>query len=92
MKRLRILCTKKVSRTSLQGSITHIGGVNGTGEKWTVSTKEAINGILSGEYEFYLLEKRDEIPVLISGEQEKHLFAIGKESLTNLLEELPDCP
>jgi len=92
MKRLRILCAKKLPKTSVEGNITHIGGVNGSGEKWTVSVREAIAGIDTGTYEFFVVEKFDEIPVKITGNTERSLSASGTVNPHNLLEDLPDCP
>jgi len=92
MIRLRILCTKKLNKRSFESNVTHIGGVNGTGEKWNIAVKEAIAGIDSGTYEFFVMEQFGEIPVKITGTSERSLAAIGKTSPHNLLEDLPDCP
>ena len=94
MKRLRILCAKKISEGPLVGSITHIGGVNGTVDKWTISIKEAIEGINSQTWEFYIAENREELQVIIctSTDSESILSAKGQGYLHNLLEDLPECP
>ncbi|MCE7056285.1 DUF3892 domain-containing protein [Algoriphagus sp. AGSA1] len=92
MKRLRILCTKKLTQGTFEGDITHIGGVNGTGEKWNISVKEAVDGIMSGAFEFYIVEQFEEINVQVTGEIEKSLTAKGQGYLHNLLLDLPDCP
>ena len=92
MKRLRILCTRKISKETFNGDISHIGGVNGGGEKWNIAVKEAVEGIQSGLYEFYMVDGFEEINVNISGNIEKTLTAIGKGYLHNLLFDLPDCP
>lgn len=92
MKRLRILCTKKLIRGTFEGDITHIGGVNGNGDKWNISVREAIEGIKSGTFEFFIVEQFDEINVRITGETEKTLTATGQGYLHNLLLDLPDCP
>ncbi|MEB2778100.1 DUF3892 domain-containing protein [Algoriphagus sp. D3-2-R+10] len=92
MKRLRILCSKKNSKATFNHDITHIGGVNGTGEKWTISVRDAIAGIQSGLYEFYIVEHFKELDVRITGDIEKSLTATGHGYLHNLLDDLPDCP
>ena len=92
MKRLRILCTRKISKGTFAGDISHIGGVNGGGEKWNIAVKEAIEGIQSGLYEFYMVDRFEEINVKISGNIEKTLTATGNGYLHNLLLDLPDCP
>jgi len=93
MKRIRILCTKKAVSGNFIGEITHIGGVNGTGDKWSLTVGEAIKGLEAGEWEFYIQERLEEIPVIgqITGAT-KSLTAIGQGYLHNLLEDLPECP
>ncbi|TXE13459.1 hypothetical protein [Algoriphagus aquimarinus] len=85
---------KKISEGSLVGSITHIGGVNGTGDKWTISTIEAIEGINSRTWEFSITENREELQVSVckSTDPESILSAKGQCYLHNLLEDLPECP
>ena len=92
MKRLRILCTRKIPKGTFAGDITHIGGVNTGGEEWNIAVKEAIEGIQSGLYEFYMADRFEEINVKISGNIEKTLTAIGNGYLHNQLLDLPDCP
>mgnify|MGYP003651715507 CR=1 FL=1 len=92
MKRLRILCSKKLSKGTFEGDISHIGGVNGTGEKWNISVEEAIEGTQSGLYEFYMVDGFEEINVKVTGDIEKTLTAVGNGYLHNLLLDLPDCP
>tara|TARA_R110002012_G_scaffold268206_2_gene452107 strand:+ start:2139 stop:2417 length:279 start_codon:yes stop_codon:yes gene_type:complete len=92
MKRLRILCVRKISKGTFSGDISHIGGVNGGGEKWNITVKEAIEGIQSGLYEFYIVDQFEEINVNISGNIEKILTAKGNGYLHNLILDLPDCP
>lgn len=72
--------------------ITHVGGVNGTGERWNISISEAIKEIELGSFQFYIKEKSGEIPVIVDGDIEKSLIAKGLGYLHNLLEDLPDCP
>ena len=94
MKRLRILCAKKGVQGVLKGQITHIGGVNGTGDKWNISTKEAIEGINSKTWEFYITENLEELKVTVSTSTDSDpiLSAKGQGYLHNLVEDLPECP
>lgn len=92
MKKLRILCTKKMAKGTFAGDITHIGGVNRTGEKWNISVREAVEGINSGAFEFYVVEQFEEINVKVTGNIEKSLTAQGQDYPHNLLLDLADCP
>ena len=80
----------KKSKDSIQ--ILKIGGVNNTGQRWAISTKEAIQGIESGQWELFLLSNTNEIPVRIKEEENKPavLIAQGDGYLHNLLEDLPE--
>lgn len=91
MKRLRILCSLKSDLGNQKKLITHVGGVNGSGERWTISNKEAISGLHSGHYEFYIVEKFKELKVTIEGVEFPTLFSSGNGLSHNLLEDLPDC-
>ncbi|WP_035463648.1 hypothetical protein [Algoriphagus vanfongensis] len=97
MKRLRVLCSQKITGLNHKTEITQIGGVNGSGEKWKVSEKEAIAGIQTGLFEFYIVENFKDVPVsikeeIVEGQAKKQLVATGLGFLHNLLEDLPDCP
>ncbi|WP_339869318.1 DUF3892 domain-containing protein [uncultured Algoriphagus sp.] len=80
----------KKSKDSIQ--ILKIGGVNNTGQRWAISTKEAIQGIESGQWELFVLASKNEIPVRIRQEENKPavLIAQGDGYLHNLLEDLPE--
>tara|TARA_R110002020_G_scaffold239760_2_gene452336 strand:- start:305 stop:604 length:300 start_codon:yes stop_codon:yes gene_type:complete len=80
----------KKSKESIQ--ILKIGGVNNTGQRWAISTKEAIEGIRSGQWELFILANNKEIPVRIRQEENQSpvLIAQGDGYLHNLLEDLPE--
>jgi len=88
-----VFYVKKISRGPFKGDITHIGGISETGENWNISIKEAIQGINSGNWEFYLVEKLEEIEVSICTlyDSETFLSTKGQGYLHNLLEDLPEC-
>jgi len=91
MTRLRILCTQKSTFGKHPTEITHVGGVNGRGEKWKISVEDAMEKIHSGSFDFYIVENLIEIPVTIHQEDPCSLVATGNGFLHNLLEDLPDC-
>lgn len=94
MKRLRILCSDKIRQGSPKTQISHVGGVNGSGQTWKISVQEAIKRILSGEFEFYIVEEFQELNVTVSAEDQDQpsLFVTAPGFLHNFLEDLPDCP
>ncbi|MDD5382313.1 MAG: DUF3892 domain-containing protein, partial [Candidatus Margulisbacteria bacterium] len=49
-------CIVKRERNNPHERITHIGGVNPSGTRWKLTQEEAISGIESGKYAFYVLK------------------------------------
>lgn len=92
MKRLRILCSRKKTSTNKKIEITHIGGVNATGQRWNIATQEAVKGLLAGEFQFYVVEDFQELTVTVDSESHLTLFVTGPGFLHNFLEDLPECP
>lgn len=92
MKRFQVLWAKRKTRGPQKGELLHIGGINGAGEICNIPIDEAIQGINSGSWEFYLVENLQEIPVTICSldESETFLSSKGHGYLHNLLEELPE--
>jgi len=84
---------KKMMDGPMKGDITHIGGITDIGESWNLSINKAIHGIQAGIWEFYLMERLEEIPVKVCvlDAAEPFLAAKGQGYLHNLLEDLPEC-
>lgn len=93
MNRFRIFYVKKITRGPFKGDITHISGISESGENWNISIHEAIEGISSGRWGFYLVEGLEEIQVSICSLHDSEVFlsARGQGYLHNLLEDLPEC-
>ncbi|UZD22905.1 DUF3892 domain-containing protein [Algoriphagus halophytocola] len=72
--------------------ILKIGGINNTGDRWIISSKEAIKGVIAGDYELFIQVDNKEIPVKVevNEDQEQYLNAHGAGYLHNLLEDLPE--
>ncbi len=92
MRKLTVHFIQKDIKSKDPTQILKIGGVNNTGQRWAISTKEAIQGIESGQWELFVLANNNEIPVRIRrGEnQPPVLIAQGDGHLHNLLENLPE--
>ncbi|MDR7130510.1 hypothetical protein J2X69_002866 [Algoriphagus sp. 4150] len=92
MKRFQILWATKRTSGPFKGELMSIGGINESGELWNISVDQAIEGIKTGIWEFYVVENLLEIPVSICtlNESETFLTSRGHGYLLNLLEELPE--
>ena len=93
MNRFRVHYVKKISAGPMKGDVTHIGGITEEGENWNISATEAIERINSGTWEFYMVERFEEIQVNIctANNSETFLSTKGRGYLHNLLEDLPEC-
>ena len=92
MRKLIVHFIQKDPKNKDSKQILKIGGVNNTGQRWAISTQEAIDGIRSGQWELFILSDKNEIPVLIREEENQRptLTARGNGFLHNLLEDLPE--
>lgn len=92
MRKLIVHFKEKGTKITDSADIVKIGGVNNTGQRWVISTKEAIEGIRSGQWELYILASQNEIPIRIiqKDNQPAKLIAQGDGYLHNLLEDLPE--
>lgn len=88
--RYQILCsTKEEIRGEL--TITHIGGKNPLGEFWKLKVEQAIQGLQTETYEFFINRNGQSFPVYTIKSQSGFQIQAGN-SEKNLIFELPDCP
>lgn len=92
MRKLIVHFIQKDTKSKGSILIQKIGGVNNTGQRWAISTKEAVEGIRSGQWELFVLANKNEIPVRIREEENQTMILIaqGDGYLHNLLEDLPE--
>lgn len=92
---VRVHCVVKGNRYSPHEAIQAIGGVNADQSRWRLSQQEAIVGIESGKYAFYVERPtghRVNVMVGLSRYGHKYLKTEADgESPDNLLS-LPECP
>jgi hypothetical protein len=83
-----------VTRSSQRGpDVTHLGGQNPLGRSWRVSLKEAIDGIITGKWSFFVTVggvKRN-LVVAVSSMGSKYLKTDIDPNRPEILLSLPEC-
>ena len=87
-----ILCINKSDRFNAHERIINIGGGIGV-NKWRISQARAIQGIESGEWEFFVNRGGSSVDVIISTSQygHKYLKTVSDGEQPNNLLSLPEC-
>ena len=90
---VRISCINKTPRNDPHLRISHVGGVNQNGSRWRLSEDEAIAGIDSGKYRFYVNQQGHTVRVEIALHLGHRYLKTENDGVQpdNLLS-LPECP
>jgi hypothetical protein len=91
---IEIKCINKSDRYDPHERILRIGGINPDGQRWSLSQIEAIAGIESGKWSFYVFRGGSMVRVVVATSRFGHKYLKTEadgEQPDNLLS-LPECP
>ncbi len=92
---VQIRCINKTDRMNPDERIKSVGGVNGDGTRWKLSVDEAIRGMETDKYRFYVEQPAGDrvwVVIAVSSSGRKYLKTENDGEQPNNLLSLPECP
>lgn len=91
---VQISCINKTDRQSAHDRIRRVGGVNPNGSRWGLPLADAIAGVESGQWKFYVSVGGQSVWVVVavSAAGNKYLKTMNDGEQPNNLLSLPECP
>lgn len=91
---VEIKCINKSDRMDPHERIRNVGGINPDGARWKLSQPDAIAGIETGKWSFYVIRNGSiaRVVVAVSRYGNKYLKTEADGEQPNNLLSLPECP
>jgi hypothetical protein len=91
---IQIQCVNKTDRYNPHERISHVGGVNADGTRWKLTEDQAIQGIESGKWSFYVSAGGRSVWVVVATSRygNKYLKTQADGEQPDNLLSLPECP
>jgi Protein of unknown function (DUF3892) len=92
--RVQIRCINKNPRNDPHKRINHVGGLNADNTRWKLTEDDAINGIKTGKWTFFVSVNGQTVDVIIATSPYGHeyLKTVADGVEPNNLLSLPECP